>query len=134
MDRLIDTMRCRLLGVIALVGTCGCEVITGDCGEDLRAAGPQIWSEGTTEAGVYRSSSWQAAEWLDFPSGIELRLEHDLGEEPSSWSAFVAVDRAASLVQASGEEVELVSIDDEAVVVRNPSCSDLVIVVTAAAP
>jgi hypothetical protein len=132
MDRLTDGMdRRRALSVLALVFTSACEVITGDCGEDLRAAGPQTWSEGITEDGAYRSSSWQAADWLDFPSGLELRLEHALGTEPANWSAFVAVDREASLVQATGEEVELVSIDEQAIVVRNPSCSDLVIVVTA---
>ncbi len=133
MDRLIDRIRSRrtLGALVALVVTSACDVVTGECGEDLRAAGPQTWSEGLTEDGVYRSSSWQASDWLDFPSGIELRLEHELGKEPANWNAFVAVDRAASLVQATGEEVELVSIDEEAIVVRNPSCSDLVIVVTA---
>ncbi len=131
MARLID----RVLGLgsltaFAVVAT-SCDVITGDCGEDVRAAGPQTWADGSTEDGVYRSSSWKAEDWLDFPAGVELRLEHGLGREPTNWNAFVAIDREGSLVQATGEEVELVSIDQEALVVTNPSCSDLVIVVTA---
>lgn len=133
MDRLSHLLRARAWLLATLLVT-GCDVVTGECGEELREAGPQLWTEGITEGSAYRSSSWEAEAWLDFPHGIELRLEHDLGEEPVTWSAFVAVDREASLVQATGEEVELVSIDDEAIVVRNPSCSDLVIVVTAEAP
>lgn len=126
----------RLISVVLALGlaasSAGCDVVTGSCGEDLEAAGEQLFADGVTEGDAYRSSDFAPPSgWLPFPAGIELRLEHDLAATPTSWSAFVATSRDESLVQASGEEVELVSIDDEAIVVRNPSCSDLVIVVTA---
>jgi hypothetical protein len=119
------------LGVV-LAGLAGCDVATGQCGDDL---GDDLarYTEGSVEDGVYRTSSWESDEWLDFPARIELSIEHGLGEVPSSWDAYVAVGRDEALVQASGEEVELVSIDDRAIVVRNPSCTDLVLVLTAVA-
>jgi hypothetical protein len=67
----------------------------------------------------------------DYPARIQHSIEHGLGEVPTSWDAYVAVGRDEALVQASGEEVELVSIDDQAIVVRYPSCTDLVLVLTA---
>jgi hypothetical protein len=115
---------------LALVGGASCDVVTAQCGDDL---GDDVarYTEGTVEDGVYRTSSWESEEWLDFPARIQLSLEHGLGQVPVSWDAYVAVGRDEALVQASGEEVELVSIDEQAIVVRNPSCTDLVLVLTA---
>jgi hypothetical protein len=122
------------LGVVALAAAlstaAGCDVVAAQCGDDL---GDDVarYTEGTIEGGVYRTSSWESEAWLDFPARIQLSIEHGLGEVPTSWDAYVAVGRDEALVQASGEEVELVSIDDQAIVVRNPSCTDLVLVLTA---
>jgi hypothetical protein len=114
------------LGVVALAAAlstaAGCDVVAAQCGDDL---GDDVarYTEGTIEGGVYRTSSWESEAWLDFPARIQLSIEHGLGEVPTSWDAYVAVGR--------DEEVELVSIDDQAIVVRNPSCTDLVLVLTA---
>lgn len=112
----------------------GCDVITGGCGDELEDEPPVTFSGGTTEGGIYQSSSWDAAAWIDFPPGFTVRFEHGLAKEPRAWQAYVATARegdGSNLVLAAGNEVELVAIDDEAVTVRNTTCVDFFVVMVA---
>lgn len=114
-----------------------CEVIGGSCGEDLEAEGPATYTEGTTEDGVYMSSSWDPNDLLELAPGQVIRFEHDLGGVPRSVQAYVAAARegqGSSLVLASGNEVEIVSVDDRAVTVKNGTCSDFFLLLVAQAP
>ncbi len=112
----------------------GCDVITGGCGDELDDEQPVSHTEGDTDGGIYRSSSWRAEDWVDFPPGITVRFEHGLGREPRAWQAYVATERegdGSNLVLASGSEAELVSIDAEAVTIRNATCVDFFVVLVA---
>ncbi len=129
---------CGLLGVglIAATVSVGCDVITAGCGAELEAEPPVSYSSGLTTNGIYRSSSWEPADWVDFPPGATVRFEHALGTEPLAWQAYVATSRdgdGATLVLATGNDVELVGIDDEAVTVHNGTCVDFFVVVVAMA-
>ena len=72
---------CGLLGVglIAATASVGCDVITAGCGAELEAEPPVSYSSGLTTNGIYRSSSWEPADWVDFPPGATVRFEHALG-------------------------------------------------------
>lgn len=121
---------------LALAGllACGCDVITGGCGDELDDRDPVTHSVGTVEGNIYQSSSWDPSEWVDFPPGLSVRFEHGLGKEPRSWQAYVATSRegdGSSLVLASGSEAELVAIDSEAVTIKNATCVDFFVVLVA---
>lgn len=130
--------RLRLATAALLAGGAwltACDVITGGCGDELGDAEPVTYVDGTTQDGVYRSSSWDASDWIDFPPGIRVRFEHGFGAEPRSWQAYVATARqgdGSSLVLAAGSEVELVAIDSESVTVQNATCVDFIVMVATA--
>jgi hypothetical protein len=111
-----------------------CDVITGGCGDELDDQPPVTSSVGTTDGGIYQSSSWSSVDWVDFPPGISVRFEHNLGETPRLWHAYVATQRegdGSNLVLASGSEAELIDIDDEAVTIKNATCVDFFVVLVA---
>lgn len=119
---------------LAILPLAGCEVITGGCGDELDDQEPVTNSVGTTDGGIYQSSSWNPSDWVDFPPGITVRFEHGLGETPRLWHAYVATTRegdGSSLVLASGSEAELVDIDEEAVTIKNATCVDFFVVLVA---
>ena len=122
------------LALPALLSLGGCDVITGGCGDELDDQLPVTNSVGTTEGGIYQSSSWEADDWVDFPPGISVRFEHGLGETPRLWHAYVATTRegdGSNLVLASGSEAELIDIDDQAVTIKNATCVDFFVVLVA---
>jgi hypothetical protein len=111
-----------------------CDPITGGCGKELEDEPPVTYSAGTAEGGIYRSTSWDSDDWIDFPPGLSVRFEHKLDGEPRAWQAYVATARegdGSSLVLAAGSEVELVDIDELAVTVRNATCVDFFVVMVA---
>jgi hypothetical protein len=111
----------------------GCDVLTGGCGDDLFDEPAAIYTEGTTQDGTYVSSGWDPNELLDFPPGQKIELLHGLGEVPASWQAYIATSREGdgSAIVLSTGEVELVEIDAESLTVRNATCADLYLLVTA---
>ena len=127
--RVVVALLATTLGVLA-----GCDVVTGACVDDLSDEQPFEYRAGSTEEGIYRSSSWEPDAWVDFPPGASIRFEHELGTTPAMWQAYVATSREGlgdRLVLASGSEVELVAIDDQAIVVRNATCADFFVVLVA---
>ena len=122
------------LALASLLVVAGCDVITGGCGDELDDQEPVTNSVGTTEGGIYQSSSWAPGDWVDFPPGISVRFEHGLGETPRLWHAYVATTRegdGSNLVLASGSEAELTDIDEQAVTIRNGTCVDFFVVLVA---
>jgi len=112
----------------------GCEVVLGTCGEELADKGAALYTEGTTKDGVYQSSSWDTDDLIEFAPGQIIRFEHRLGVVPSSYQVYVTAARSgdgSELVLATGDQAELVSIDDEAITLHNDSCSDWFILVVA---
>jgi len=113
----------------------GCDVLTGGCGDDLFDEPPALYNEGTTENGVYVSSDWDPKLMLDFPPGQSIELFHGLGEVPVSWAAYIATARKGdgSAIVLSTGDVELVAIDAESITVRNATCADFYLLLTAEA-
>jgi hypothetical protein len=113
----------------------GCDVATGACQAELEEETVE-YAGGSVEGGIYLSTSWDADARLEFPPGLTIRLEHGLGEVPRAWQAYVSTAReglGSELVLASGNQAELVAIDDEAIELRNGTCADLFLVVVAQA-
>lgn len=136
MARRLSGRHAFALGLLTLVSPvglgAGCDVVTGGCGDELRAEPASVFSDGTVEDGIYQSSSWDKAGWIDFPPGITIAFEHQLGHTPRLWQAYVSTTRdEKSLVLASGSEVELVDIDEETVVVTNSTCVELFVMMVA---
>ena len=124
--------RLKASWLCAAVLLVGCDVVTSACGEDLSEEPAVAYSEGAVVDETYRSSSWDSESWLDFPPGLVIEFEHQLGAEPRLVQVYVAASREDGvLVQASGEEAEIVAVDSDMIAVRNPSCADLYVVVTA---
>jgi hypothetical protein len=120
------------LALIALAPL-GCDVLTGGCGDDLDDEPAALYTEGTTDDGSYISSAWDAQQMLDFPPGLAIQLVHGLGTVPTSWGAYIATERkgdGAAIVLSTGE-VELIQIDEQTITVRNSTCADLFLLVTA---
>jgi hypothetical protein len=117
----------------ASLALAGCNVATGGCGDDLDGE-TVTFAGGAVEDGIYTSSSWDALDRLEFPPGLTIRFEHGLGRTPRLWQAYVSTAREGlgeELVLASGNEAELVEVDDEAIALRNGTCADLYLVVVA---
>jgi hypothetical protein len=118
------------------VAPAGCDVLRGSCGDDLRDEAPAVFTQGTTTDGTYQSTGWDPQALIDFPPGMEIRFVHNLGAVPVSWNAYIATARegnGSEIVLATGE-VELTEIDAEAITVRNGTCADLLLLLTASAP
>jgi len=102
-----------------------------------------LYTEGTAEGGIYMSSPWEG-QLLWWPGGMRYRMVHYLGAEPrlvqgylgfepEGLSGTVTEPSDGALALASGNQLELLSVDDEAVVVRNGTCSDFWLLVVATA-
>ncbi len=121
------------LACFASLTPLSCDVLTGGCGDDLLEESPALYTAGTTVDGKYQSSGWDPDELIDFPPGMGVRFVHGLGAEPRSWAAYIATARegdGTEIVLSTGE-VELTEINDEAITVRNGTCADLLLLMTA---
>jgi hypothetical protein len=129
----VRNLTVALAVAIACVAPLGCDVLTGGCGDDLFDEPAALYTEGVTQDDSYVSSGWDPNELLDFPPGQSIELVHGLGEVPVSWEAYIATSRegdGSAIVLATGE-VELVAIDSESLTVRNATCADFYLLVTA---
>ena len=124
---------------LAVVVGPGCDVVTSvgpqSCDIDPEANTPVTYRGGTVESGVYMSSPWDA-DLLWFPGGMQIRMEHGLGQVPRSWTAYLSFDAEGTagdgrMAPGAGNQVELVGMDDVAITVRNSTCADYYLLVTA---
>jgi hypothetical protein len=150
---------CRLLGVstkrrstttlglsavgfsalLVAIGSLGCDVVTSvgpqSCDRDPEDNPPTDYRGGSAEGGIYMSSDWDG-ELVQFQGGAQIRFFHGLGAEPRSWAAYVSFERYGadgSMAPAAGNQAELVAIDDQSLTLRNSSCADYFLLVTATA-
>lgn len=100
---------------------------------------PVLYSGGTRAHGVYMTSAWDG-DLLYFPGGMHYLIEHDLGEAPRFFEAYLSFDPHgahnetgddAPLGLASGNQVELLHVDDTYLKVRNAECVDYWLLVVA---
>jgi hypothetical protein len=132
----------RAIAAIALaaaLAAAACDVVTSvgpqTCDLDEGENPPVTYRGGTVEGGVYMSSPWDR-DLVYFPGGMQVRMEHGLGRTPRTWAAYLSFDPegtalGGSLALAAGNQVELVDVDDVALTIRNATCADYYVVVTA---
>lgn len=127
------------LALLALAPACDVVTSVGpqSCDFEPEENPPVTYRGGTVEGGVYMSSPWDA-DLIWFPGGMQVRIEHGLGRVPRAWTAYLSFQPEGTrgkgrLAEAAGNQVELMSVDDVALTIRNASCADYYVLVTAQA-
>jgi hypothetical protein len=114
------------------------------CDRSIERNPPVKYTQGTIENGIYMTSSWEGEQQdgelglLYFPGGMHYKLEHNLGEIPRFFAAYLSFDRygtrdGGTIGLASGNQVELLSADATTMLVRNAECVDYWLIVVAGA-
>ncbi len=137
-----DGRRGRAAGLLLIFSALGgCDVVTSvgpqSCDFERADNPPTTFSGGTVEDDVYMSSPWDS-DLVFFPGGMQVRMEHHLGQAPRTWTAYVSFNRdglrdGGSMAPAAGNQVELVGMDDVAMTFRNSTCADYYLLITAQA-
>jgi len=72
-----------------------------------------------------------------FPGGTVIALDHKLGVTPAAWQAYLAFNvngvKSGPIAPAAGNDVELVGMDDKTITVKNGTCSEFWLLITAEA-
>jgi hypothetical protein len=116
---------------LAILASLGCETT---CDPDGKA--PQRFSGGTTNEArtSYESSTWDGP-FLFFPSGRTYRLEHGLGQTPASYHVYLSFAefpfRGSGVAESAGNQAIVEAINDEYVEVRNDTCAEYFLRLTA---
>ncbi|HSN99410.1 MAG TPA: hypothetical protein VLS89_14035, partial [Candidatus Nanopelagicales bacterium] len=106
---------------------------------------PEIpYTEGLVEDGIYMSADWEAhdgeapppeAELLYFPGGMRYEIQHQLGETPEWWLAYLSFERyiepGQGVALAAGNQAEVRDLDEERLVIVNATCSEFWLLVVA---
>ena len=112
-------------GTLVATGCSQLSSVAGPCDRSDDANPPVKYTDGAAKNGVYMSSEWNK-DLLYFPGGMHYDLEHHLGATPRWWQAYVSFDQngvaEGSVAQASGNEVELVGMDEHVLRIRNGTC------------
>jgi hypothetical protein len=125
-----------VVAMVALTASAsGCSVLS-TC--DMSDEPAQVYTGGMTVGGYYMSSPWEGP-LLSFPAGKRYELVHGLGCTP--WEVHVELSfseqgaaGSSSVAPSAGNMSILERIDDKVIVVKNDTCSDMYLLVTAAAP
>jgi len=122
--------------ILLAVGSAGCETFGPNQCDDSIAANPLVvYTGGATQDGVYMSSPWTGP-LLAFPGGQRYALVHDLPSEPAWILTYLSFDAdgtadGGSLAQSTGNQAEVVGVDDLTVQIANDSCSSYYVLVVA---
>jgi hypothetical protein len=118
---------------VCVLALLGCNT---SCGEDDQR--PIVYSDGLTETNrsgrVYMTSPWEGT-WLHFPSHRRFLLQHRLGTRsyaPHAYLSFVAHPGASDsdkFSEAAGNEAVFEALEEDAVQVKNDTCSDFYLLV-----
>lgn len=115
--------------------------LAGGCAHDCRASQVDAvdYSEGTVDPSgtVYETTPWQS-NWLHFPAGRRYKLLHGLGRQPHSVNTYLSFAESPlttgnNASESAGNQAVIEAVTDEAVTVRNDSCAEFWLRVTATA-
>lgn len=124
-----------LLGVMALSdGLLGCDL---GCDKESGDKAPTLYTGGrvNVDRTIYETNDWNE-EFVSFPAGRKLLIEHGLGTEPEifTWLAFVEEplkrgldtedDKEGNAAESAGNMVIIQKLNDQFVQVRNDTCQD----------
>lgn len=109
----------------------------GGCDRSDGANPVTVYKEGETEGGYYMSTSWTGP-LLEFPGAKRYQLHHGLGQVPrdiNCWVSFhpTGID-GGSIAEAAGNMCVIQEITSEYIQVKNDTCSDMYVLVTASVP
>ena len=127
--------RLAVAGALGL-GAAGCETFTPSTCDRSPEGNPLVrYTDGTVADGVYTTSGWDG-ELLYFPGGMRYSLVHKLPARPRWVTSYLSFDEHGTidggvLAQATGNQVVIQGVDDDAVRIANDSCVDYWIMVTA---
>jgi len=129
-----------LCAACAAVAIGACVIVIGSpaCGptcDTTNQNNPEEPYEGGTVIGgadpYYVSSDWQKG-LLHFPGGKRYRLVHHLGFVPLEVSVYVSfADRDQPLTECAGNTCVIEAVRDDAIIVKNDTCSEFWIRVVA---
>jgi hypothetical protein len=127
----------KLFVLTSLGLSAGCNVINSigpNCDRSAANNEPIIYTQGTTENGVYMSSPW-AGELLWFPGGMRYEINPGLTETPRFVDLWLSFDhcgtRDSTVALAAGNQAEVREISKDKLVIVNGSCSDYWLLVVA---
>ncbi len=126
-------------GVLAAALACGCAAA---CDTSDEGNPSERFTGGSVACGAggceYASSGWHSA-WLHFPGGKRYDFEHGLGTEPTDVGIYLSfsedgigrVDETDTAAPSAGNAGEMQLIDDRIVRVKNDTCAEFWVRVTA---
>lgn len=116
-----------LVSIIVVCSACldnSCEQITDR---------PVDYTDGTTNAArTFYESSTPDEEFLRFPAGRRIRMQHGLGQKPSSYTVSLSLRSDGKDEVPSSGNLSLLNTTDKYIQVENDTCTDLFVRVTAA--
>lgn len=117
-------------------GSVGCSSL-GPCDTSDNSNPAELYTQGEVRDGTYMSSPWTGP-LLAFPGGKRYTLEHKLGCVPRSiqiWTSFSDVgataESASSIAPSAGNMSLVQEVTDEHIIIKNDTCSDYFVLVTA---
>jgi hypothetical protein len=115
---------------ILVAGASGCSP-SCDISDDVT---PQIYDDGLANDGVYSSSS-SLGPFLHFPGGMQIQLVHHLGFTPAHVNVFFGfTEFDERYAPCAGNSCEIRCMDEQIVWVKNDTCTEFWIRVTASDP
>lgn len=125
-----------VLGFTASSLVYGCSAL-GPCDRSDDGNPPDPYYDGTTVEGFYMSSEWTGP-FLPFPGGKRYRFFHGLGATPmemACWTSFNSTGiENGSIAPPAGNMCVVQEINDEYIQIKNDTCSEMYVMVTAEAP
>jgi hypothetical protein len=128
-------LRIAAAGALTL-GVAGCETFTPATCDRSPEGNPLVsYTDGKVIDGVYTTSSWDG-ELLYFPGGMHYSLVHKLPARPQWVTSYLSFDEhgttdGGALAQATGNQVVIQGVDDNAIRLANDSCVDYWLLVSA---
>lgn len=120
------------------MATSGC-IAAAACDTSDDGNPPDAYKGGTTtEEGLYYSSPWNSG-WLHFPGGKRYDLVHNLGFEPQEIGIFLSFSenglgndgQGATIAPSAGNSSLVQLIDAEKIRIKNDTCSEFWVRLTA---
>jgi len=126
----------RLVALIALFGSVaslGCAAVAS-CDTSVQK-NPDKYVQGTVSGGVYMTSPYTGP-FLSFGGGKSYDLIHNLGCVPQIIQIYVSFDEGGisnggSMAPSAGNMSEVLEVDSEHIRIRNSTCTDLFVQVSA---
>jgi hypothetical protein len=129
--RSIPTRALWLVALLCASASVGCSPPCQTADTDpVRVSEGNVDDSGT----FYESAPW-GGPYLYFPGGRRYQLEHHLKRTPTLVNTYLSFDQSGgSSAESAGSQTVIDSVDDEIIQIRNDTCAEFWLRVTAIAP